>query len=260
MYNEPAPQRYVIDGNIESGGYARVLITKTLPLYGTTYSTDLFKLVVTEARVVLSDGFYTEKLSLVSDSLIPDLPVFRSYVIKGTVGRVYTLTVTLGDSVYTAVDSIVKPVIPGGYEFRTVEGSDSLGYLYLHLSDPPEPGNCYVFWSRRIGLDEYFKPGGRVLNDFYFNGSDIEVEVKRVNFSFLEPETQYYQLGQSVIMKFASINYGYYDFISSARHESTGIANPIENHVQVPTNFSGDVLGAWGCYSVVIDTIQIKQP
>jgi len=255
---ETGEGKYVIEGTIETNAPARVLITRTLPLTGTIYTADLYDLIVTEARVVLSDGETEEQLSLVMDSLDERMPIFRSYRILGRQGKVYTLRVTLDNLTYTAVDSMVEPCVTKGYEFRLNQDSDSLGLIYLRFQDPPEPGNYYMLWSKREGYETHFKRTGMLLNDFYFNGQDIEVEIRRTSYSYLVPVSQYFGKGERLILKLTSLTPTYYKYISTAKYETYSAGNPLMSHVPVYSNFNAGVLGAWGCLAVRMDTLDLK--
>jgi hypothetical protein len=250
--------KFVIEGTIETNGPARVLITRTLPMTGTVYTADLYDLIVTEARVMLSDGQVEEQLSLVMDSLDDRMPIFRSYRIFGKQGRVYTLKVTLEDMTYTAVDTMLAPCVTKGYDFRLNADSDSLGLIYLRFQDPPEAGNYYMLWSKREGHETQFKRTGMLLNDFYFNGQDIEVEIRRTSYSYLVPVSQYFEKGDRMILKMTSLTPTYYKYISTAKYETYSAGNPLMTHIPVFSNFDGEVLGAWGCLAARIDTLDLE--
>ncbi|MDD4645280.1 MAG: DUF4249 family protein [Bacteroidales bacterium] len=251
--------RFVIEGEIDSGNFARVLVSRSQPFFSTFGTSDLISLVVDNAQVFLSDGGTTEQLQFVVDTFYTKVPVYRSFRMKGETGKIYTLTVNIGENVYVATDTL-RPGIRPDSIVAVPSGENSNQYfLHYRISDPPEYGNCYSISLKRIGRDDDYLNAPMVLfNDELFNGEVWEAPLFLPSSNFLTDRNIYFNKDETVVVKTRVISRKAYDIMEIAGYQSLMVFNPFQNGQPVPTNFSGDVLGIWGTYGVHLDTINIR--
>jgi len=250
---------YVIEGEIDSGSFARVLVSKTQPFFSTFGTSDLAELVVDHAVVFLSDGDTMEQLQFVIDTFYTKIPLYRSFRIRGEVGKVYRLSVTIDSLEFVARDTLRAAIHPDAIRVVAAEDSDTLFGLHMTLTDPPEYGQCYCMSLKRVGRDADFQNAPLALfSDDLFNGEVWEAPLFAPNFNFLTERDTYFKKGEIVVVKTRIISRTVYDILFAAEYQSLMTFNPFQNGQPIPTNFSGEVLGLWGAYGISLDTVLIK--
>lgn len=250
---------YIIEGWIEQGGYAHVLVSHSLPYNSTIGLADLFDLLVTDAQVTVKSDKGDEKLQLVQDTMYTILPVYRGYLMRGETGKAYTLEVKIGDRVFTSTDTMLEPIGPDSLWFSHESRSDSLGYIHIRLKDPPEPGNYYRIFAKRLGIDVDFTGlSGALLDDHLFNGKAINFPLIRFGPLAETPDKHFFRRGQRVVVKTGVITSRYFDFLSKVSNEMGKTLSPLSFQVPAITLMTGGALGGWGCYAITLDTLDIK--
>ncbi len=250
---------YIVEGWIERGGYAHVLVSRSIPYNSTIGITDLFDLLVQEARVVVKCDSTEERLRLVEDTMYAVMPIYRGYRIRGETGKAYTLEVTIGEQVFTCTDTLKVPIRPDSLWYLPEPVHDSLGYIHMRLKDPPEPGNRYRVFTKRLGIDvDYNGITGSMLDDRLFNGTEISFPLIRTGPTTETPDKHFFRLGQRVVVKTCVITPRYFDFLSKVSNEMGQTLSPLSFQVPTPSLMSGGALGGWGCYAVTLDTLEIR--
>ena len=107
----PEPeQRLVVEGWIEQGDYATVILTKNMPYFGKTDSTTLVQMINFPATVTLSNGEISETLiKTLNFDYFPPI-IYRGTIIKGEIGKTYYLTINSEGKQLTASTTIPPPV------------------------------------------------------------------------------------------------------------------------------------------------------
>ena len=250
---------YIIEGWIEQGGFAHVLVSHSLPYNSTIGTADFFKLLVTDAQVTVRSDNREEKLLLVEDTMYAIIPVYRGYELRGEIGKSYTLEVRIGDQVFSSTDSMMEPIGPDSLWFIPEPLNDSLGYIHIRLPDPPAPGNFYRIFAKRLGIDiDYSGLSGSLLDDHLFNGKTINFPLIRFGSLAETPDKHFFRKGQRVVVKTGVITYRYFEFLSKVSNEMGKTLSPLSFQVPTITLMSGGALGGWGCYAITLDTLDIK--
>ena len=97
ILNMPEPDdKIVIDGWIENGQYAKVLLTSNTPYFSSLDSSSIRDLVLTKAKVSLSDGERSEIFILRRNENYFPPYIFEGNEIKGDTGKIYTITAEYG--------------------------------------------------------------------------------------------------------------------------------------------------------------------
>lgn len=259
----PRPDpKIVIEGWIENGQYAEVIITKSAPYFDPIDSATLMNSLVTNAVVTVSDGILSETLTLGFNPEYYPFIMYRGQSLKGEAGKTYSLTVQVDGMTYTAETEIQEPVILDSVWFALDLNQDSLGYLYAIGTDPAATADYYRVFTKRYGKDAGFVAMlGSTWEDKYFNGQQFTFSIFRGEASFLlEDQSEnndftYYTIGDTVIVKLSRISLPVYNFWSAAESEIFAGGNPFTAPAMIPSNISGGALGVWSGYGSSLDTV-----
>ncbi|MBU0486445.1 MAG: DUF4249 domain-containing protein [Bacteroidetes bacterium] len=267
-------RKTVIEGWIENGDYAMVLITRNSPYFSKIDSAAIIDMILINAKVTLTDGVQTEVLDP------PPFPipnnwdyfppyVYKGKVIKGEVGKTYTLTVEADDQTYMAVTTIPAPVrFDSLWIEKNPAKGDTLGMLWARFTDGPDLGDYYRIFTKRIGNDRKFLPiMGSVYEDKFFNGKTFDFSMYR-GFETLTDESQfegpaaeeigYFKVGDQIAVKLCAIDRAHFAFWRAAEAEFFTGGNPFATPAKIPTNFTGGALGYFGGYGATIDTLLVE--
>ena len=252
------PDRIVIDGWIESGRQARVFLTANAPFFSDIDSASLRDLVLTRARVTMSDGVDSEYLILRRDENYFPPYYYEGNLLVGQSGGTYTLTAEYGGKTATASTTIPAPVGIDTAYFVPDQSGDSLGSIYLEFTDPPDQKNYYRIFARRIGKDGRFF-GSRImaLDDVHFSGEAVGFYLYEVLASALdEGANEPFRLGDTVIVKLCTMDRAQFEFWTSFQEEVMNAGNPFASSLSVlKSNVEGEGLGVWSGYGTSFDTV-----
>ena len=98
------------------------------------------------------------------------------------------------------------------------------------------------------------------IDDIYFSGEEFGFTLSRGPESILSSYgNEYFQLGDTVSIKFCTIDKEHYDFWSAFQDEVYNSGNPFAASVSpIKSNVLGSGLGIWGGYGVEYYTLIIK--
>lgn len=267
-----ADKKPVIEGNIFQGEYATVGITWSFPYFKPLNNIDpndpasLSKFLVLDADITLSDGFSSEKLTLTIDPAVFPPLVYKGDSLLGTPGRTYTLSIKFPGYDLSAVTTIPYPVPLDSIGFKLEAGKDSSGFAYMYFQEPSTVGNIYRLFSKRPSYNGY-KPtaaiGNSVLDDQAYNGQYIEFLFGRPDPQsniFYNPDdttstdnkhSGHWRLGDTIMVRFCTIDRPSYDFIKTLEASAGTSGNPFSNPTTVKSNIQGGAaLGGWVGYGV----------
>ena len=253
----------VIDGWIESGQFAKVLLTRNSPYFSTIDSASIRALVLTWAKVTLTDsaGEKSEILTLRrNDDYFPPY-IFEGNEITGDTGKIYKITAEYGGKTAWAYTTIPPEVKLDTIYFKLEPNNDSLGSINIEFTDPPEIKNYYRILTKLIGKDHrYNSLMVMSIDDIFFSGKKAELSLSRGPESFFLSEgNKYYKLGDSVSIKFCTIDKAHFDFWNSFQDEYLNARNPFASSLsKIKSNVQGDGLGIWGGYGASYYNFKIK--
>ncbi len=269
--------KLVIEGTIENGSPAMVMLSKSIPYFSeVTLSTLMNDVLVTgdQARVyVTSEDGETEELTW---RISPDAPYYVAFMGSQVLGREetrYTLTVEYGGKTYTADTYIPKTfdLDSIGFDHSVEMLSDTQATIRMQLSDPADEENYYAFFCK-VNCpklhDRLWISGLPVaFDDRTFNGVTFNYELTRAGYSMLmygmlsdSDRVSYSRLtfrpGDTVYVKRTQVDHHTYQYMLSAGSEAAFGSNPFTNPMPAVSNFSGDdVLGHWSGFAAKIDTL-----
>jgi hypothetical protein len=266
--NLPAPETLVvIDGIIENGEYAKVVVTKSAPYFDTINVATLAQIFIPDAVVILSDGTLT-------DTLTPhlDLTQFPPYffqgnnpALKGQEWKRYYLTVyALGDTL-TATTTIPGAVPIDSLGWAPFGSNDSLGMGLIYFKEPDTLGNFYYLLCKKPSWQSFVSVDGQDLsNDYVVNGQYI-------SFTFFKPAqsqewfsvatndssaaevAELFSRGDTITTKLCSIDKTSFDFLRTYEDAAYSFGNPFSAPTFVQSNIQGG-LGGFVGYGVSYST------
>lgn len=243
----------VVEGWIENGDYPYVLLTKSSPYFSKVDSQSIRDLVVTRAKVTISDGVTTEVLTLKQNKDFFPPYVYRGTRIRGVAGKTYYLTVTFSGDTITASTTIPQPRQFDKIWFERESGEDSLGFIGLTFTDDGSTQNYYRLLTKRVNKDNRFLPTNiSTYGDRDINGQSFTVFLYRKydSFSAEKDSMMYYKVGDTVLVKFCSIDKTTFDIWRSLESEEINMGNPFASpNSRVKTNVKNG-LGIWAGYGV----------
>ena len=267
--------KLVVEGIIESGDYARVVITRSVP-YFSEIDLDVLlnEVLVSDAVVTVEteDGL-SEQLTF---QYSEDSPIYFAYIgkeIKGEYGKKYNLSIDVDGKHYSTQTSIPQPFELDSiwFVFSETNPQDTTPSIRVLMTDNPLENNYYRFFvkvhGRNLSDRLWVSTVPMVFDDRTFNGKTLNYEVLRANVSTLfspamsdEELTEYYRLtyrpGDTVLVKHTAIDEDSYKFWLSASSEITFGQNPFMNPSPIVSGIKGDdVIGVWSGYASKIDTL-----
>ncbi|MFW5872749.1 MAG: DUF4249 domain-containing protein [bacterium] len=257
----PIPDdKIVVDAWIETGTKASVVLTANSPYLSNLDSVSLRELVLTQAKVTLSDGSNTEILTLRrNDDYFPPF-VYESTSIKGEYGKTYTMTAEYAGKYAWASTTIPRSIKIDTAYYRFVE--DTLAEIYIEFIDPLDEKNFYRVFTQIKGVESrYYSIFVLALDDIHFNGKKFGFTILRGPKTYLSSEgNAYFQVGDTVNIKFCTIDKAHFAFWNSYQEEVLNAGNPFATSVAgINSNVEGDGLGLFGGYGTSFYQVVIKK-
>jgi len=261
--------KVVVEGYIETGKNPFVILSNSLPFFGSIYTTDLIDNTIKGATVTVSDGSITDTLR---DILNIGVYFSTSPGMQGQPGKTYSLRVVTNGITLTSVTSIPHPVPLDSAWFKVDGQRDSLGFIWAHLTDPDSLGNYYRWFAQRInkytsGPDQgkvkdsvFVSPSGSVFEDKFFNAKSFDFAYNRGSTVNSEKEDDnnvernFFKRGDTIVVKFCSIDRAHFEFWRTEETQVRSNGNPFGSPAPAISNIEGG-LGIWGGYALAYDTV-----
>jgi hypothetical protein len=258
----PYEHKLVIDGSIEEHGFPRVMLSYSSSYFEDIDSASIRELIVSTAKVTVSNGTAREVLTLKRDMNYFPPYIYEGTSIKGEAGKSYELTVELKGEKYTANTTIPAPAKLNRIWFELAPGKDSLGYLFGEFTDNPDEANYYRLFTQRQNKDNRYIPVYlSAVGDQYFNGKSFTFSILRgpENFTNIIDDL-YFTRGDTVKIKFCTMDKAHFDFWRTMERELYVVGNPFSSSGnEIISNIDHKkALGVWGGYGVTYYTFAIK--
>ena len=256
-----AEKKLVVDGWIEQGEAPCVILTEVSPFFAQYNSLDLRSLMVTSAKVTVSNGDTSETLSLVRDDKMFPPYVYKGYGFQGEIGKTYHLKIYWKDEIYEATTSLLpavklKSLTPEPF----YRGNDTLAIIRANFNDPPGQANYYRTFAKIQKKQDRFLPSFfSVVGDNLFDGQNFTFSIFVGFESLNNPENEiYFEKNDEVVVKFCSIDKSSFLFWQTAEREMALSGNPLTlSDRKIESNISNGALGHWTAYSFTLDTVMI---
>jgi len=252
--------KIVVEGWIEEGDFANVLLSSSIPVTDVIDSTNVLNRVIRSAKITISDGETSEVLRVKNDkNRIPPFVYFGS-TIKGQAGKEYSLKIEYLNRVITAVTKVPETVPLKSAEYIKTNPSDTTGYVFVKFDDPPSQKNYYQLATRLDKEEPIFVPAfyGN-LDDKNFKESSVSLQINRGVLLFPKTKfTPYFADGDLIYVKLRTQTKESLDFWNSWQNEIVNSQNPIyPANISLKSNINGGI-GIWAGYGQ--STITVRTP
>jgi hypothetical protein len=252
--------KVVVEGWIEEGDYAQVLLSSSIPVTDAIDSTNVLNHVIRSAKITISDGQTSEVLRVKNDkNRVPPFVYFGS-TLKGEAGKEYSLKIEYLNRVIEAVTKIPKSVELKSAEYIKKVATDTTGYVFVKFDDPVNEKNYYQIATKIDGEEPIFVPSfyGN-LDDKNFSKSEVSVQINRGVLLFPKTKfTPYFADGDLIHVKLRTQDKEALDFWNSWQNEIVNSRNPIyPANTSLKSNIKGGI-GIWAGYGQ--STLIVKTP
>ncbi len=267
----PIDQKVVVEGYVENGLPPYVILSKTEPYFDPIGQNTINNLPVRGALVYISDGIDTVQLTEL-DTSINGVSLGGFYValdsitflptMIGTPGTTYSLNIiTAAGEQLSSIAKLPFPIPLDSTWFKVQEDLDSLGWAWARLADPDTLGNAYRWFAKRLNKDDFFiAPIGSVFEDRFINGRSFNFPYNRGSIQNSEAEednneeADYYKKGDTIVVKFCTIDFATYEFWRDAENQVSSNGSPFAVPSNVKSNITGG-RGLFATYTASFDTI-----
>jgi hypothetical protein len=276
-------ENLVIDGNIETGQPAIVLLSTTNNIYSPTNLDAYLEGFISGATIIVSDGTITDTLTEICTDELPagteeiaaaffGIPVeqlvqlhlcaYISTDIVGEVGKTYSLKVIHEGKTYTSSTTIYPPKSLDSLYWKPQNGTTEYGFSWAILSDETATTDAYKWETKYVSEIVFNKPFNPFFNDKFFNGLTFEFAYDNPmsygDETYPEDFRGYYRVGDTVVIKFSKIGSKEYNFFEKKYNQIYSSGNPFATPTNIPTNIVGGAFGVWVGYSPAYDTLICK--
>lgn len=255
-------EKLVVEGSIEPGLPATVLLSTTAPFFGSANLSNPSQYFVSGAFVTVTNGVITDTLK----ELLPGQGyLYVGSKLLGQIGGNYLITINYNSKVYTGFTSILNPIALDSIYFKGEK--DSLGFVWGHLTEPAGVGNCYRWFAKRYTIDQFYAaPFMSAFDDKFIDGKSFDFSYERPpqpndqQAYEDEPDAGFYKQGDTVIVKFCTIGTQEYLFWRSYYANKSSNGNPFSAPSNIQSTITGEnVIGSFCGYSPSFDTLYIPK-
>jgi len=255
------PSKLVVEGWIENGRIAEVILSHTAPYFSVIDSSTLPDFAESHAKVTVSSSYESEILTLKPNTAYFPPLVYRSVEMTGESGLSYAVEVVLSGDTITATTTIPDPVSLDSIWFSTDQGEDTKGRIWIRLTDDGSEENYYRLLYKRKGKDStYVAVNLSTFSDAMFNGETVELGFLRGYSSMIALEDEnFFETGDTISVKFCTIDREQFTFWSVYQNQVIAAANPLAtSNNQLKSNIRGG-LGIWTGYGTTYYLVYAKK-
>ena len=252
--------KLVVDGSIELGKKARVILTTSLDLTSTIDSTKYLDVVTTRADMKISDGERTEYLTLRWNPDAFPQHYYESELIRGEEGKVYTLEIFYEDDTLRSQTTIPSRILLDSIWTESYENDSLQRNIWVRLCDDSSQVNFYRTFTRIASKQTDFIPTYlSAFNDELIQGECASVMIYKGLENFYETDRNFsFDVGDTVYLKTATIDKQSYLFWKHYEKEVFNLGNPFAGHgTNLDSNIEGG-LGIWCGYNQVVYRVIIR--
>lgn len=273
-------EQLVVDGRIETGQPAIVLLSKSANVYSSTNFESYLNSFVDDAVVVLSDGTQSVTLTKIcTDDLPPGfeqiaagifgIPIeilvnlhlcaYVSLDMFGEIGKTYTLQITHQDKQYSASSKIQNPVALDALFWQPEGNFTDRGFSWAKLSDPATTADAYLWEVKYLQDIQFSKTFNPYFNDKFFNGLTFDFAYENP-MSFQDttsnnPYRGFFKYGDTIVVKMSKLGMNEYNYFEKKYNQIFSGGSPFAVPTNIPSNIQGGALGIWVAYSPWFDTL-----
>ena len=271
-------QTTIIEGWIETGKTATVVISLSRPYYSKTTVDSILSSIQTNAQVTISDSNTGESeqlhLGTTSEHIYGILG--RAYIgstIKGVAGHTYQLHIENNGKIYDATTRIPAHTVQiDSMYFNRPHSEES--FIRILFTDPADEFNCYRFMTKVKDDDPVFTQVGiGTFDDITFNGLQLNFELTRMPYSNIisiyydnlddVKSSAMYPKGSTIYVKSCAIDEATKNFWFALQIDLSMGSNLFTTPGTYRTNIKelngGSVTGIWSGYNARYDTLEFAK-
>lgn len=262
---EDAEPVLAVDAQIENGQAPVVILTKSFSYFDKLTPELLSNSFVRNAEVYISNGTLTHRLKEYQTQLVPGFNAYYystdsanlATAFTGAYGGAYTLRVLWEGNEYSSATTIpAASQFPDSVWFiKAPQNPDTLKrVMYVRATDPPGRGNYYRYFTKQNrGV---FLASENVFDDQVIDGSTYNIQfppgIDRND--PVDRDDNFFMKGDTVTLKFTSIDKASYTFWNTWEFARQSIGNPFSQPNKVLGNVSNGALGAFCGYAAEYKT------
>jgi hypothetical protein len=250
----------VVDAQIENDRAPLVVLTKSFSYFDTLSPQLLSSSFVHDAQVWISNGTLTHQLKEYEYPLLPGISAFYYSIdssnlataFEGSLGGNYSLRILSEGKEYNSSTGIpAASQYPDSVWFvRAPQNPDTTKrVMYVKATDPPGRGNYYRYFTK-VNSGQ-FLASENVFDDQVIDGSTYSVQfppgIDRND--PVDRDDNFFIKGDTVTLKFCSIDRASYNFWNTWEFAFQSIGNPFAQPNKVLGNISNGALGAFCGYA-----------
>lgn len=267
--------KVVVEGAIETGLPPYVFLSRSIGFFSRVDLNTLNNSFLHGARITVGDGtrsvglreytFRTNGINLYFYSV--DSADVNALSFRGEAGKTYSLRIEYEGKTYESsalipypsrLDSLwAEPPPPS----EMPEGYPNSMLLFARYTDPDTPGNRVRYYTQRNG-QSFLAPYYSVYDDAIVNGTRVDIQLS-AGFNRMDSidlnTFGYFYRGDTVVVKWCSIDKAVFDFWRTLEFSYGSTGNPFASPVEVTTNIRGGALGVWAGYGSTFDTLVIPR-
>ena len=255
-----------VDAQIENDQAPVVILTKSFSYFDKLTPELLSGAFVRNAEVYISNGTLTHRLKEYSYELVPGLNAYYYSIdssnlataFPGALGGSYNLRIVAEGQEYTSATTIpAASQFPDSIWFiRAPQNPDTLKRaMYVRATDPPGRGNYYRYFTRQNS--GAFLAAENVFDDQVIDGTTYSLQfppgIDRND--PVDRDDNFFFKGDTVTLKFCSIDRNTYRFWNTWEFARQSIGNPFAQPNKVLGNISNGALGAFCGYAAGYRTL-----
>ncbi len=275
----PGVNGIVFEGYIENGTFPYVIISRSENYFSpinTAAEAIANSLVNADSVFIIVDGVRHKMdptcisdlppeqqqmaLEMLGLDILPpgiDICINIKLSLTGEFGKTYRMTAYVEGKEYNAVTTINYPVALDSLWYKDELPVDSLGSIWVRLSDPIAKDNYYFMWTQNLTQGKPMFPiDGPSFGDRLFQGKTVEFNIWQgtslANYDGTDEDYWSFTEGDTVIVKIGTIDRAVYDFWESV--DAASNLNPFSAPTPVWSNFDNGGRGVWAGYATTVDT------
>ncbi|OSZ78896.1 hypothetical protein CAP35_11785 [Chitinophagaceae bacterium IBVUCB1] len=263
----------VVEGVIENGLPPYVFLTRSIGYFSTIDLNTLQNSFVRNAKVTVSDGVRTVQLREYSLDTGANGNKLYFYSIDtagsffvGQIEKVYKLTIEVDGKIYESFTKIPNPTTIDS--MKTVQPDPPFNkeknplarQVRIYFKEPDTAGNFVRYFTQR-NSEPYYPGSNSVYPDDIINGIYFETTLslgEPTGREFNRDSSTVGYPGDTVTLKWCSIDRANYTFWSTYEYSLGTLGNPFSTPIQVKSNISNGALGVWTGYGAVYKTIVLE--
>ena len=242
--------KIVVEGWIEEGEPARVLLSRSVPMNEPVDSSNYLNYSIRSAMVIVSDDADSDTLRLTSASHHLPPYLYAGEKITGKQGGKYQLTIRYLNRTLTAGSNIPPSVPIRNVEYTRRNPTDTVGYLTIEFTDPADRQSYYQIATRVENADEIFVPclyGN--FNSRNFTTPEVRMPISRgiTIFPQINFEGHFYD-GDRIFVRLRTMPKEGFDFWNVWQNEIVNVQNAVfPANSSLKSNIDGGI-GIWCGY------------